>query len=117
LTTTTKSPWGLILILFGAGILSAFQVGKVPPVLADIRSDLAISLFHAGWLLSVFNLTGLLLGTCTGAIADAIASCIDFFHLCPAMAGGHGIFAHTDYREIRFFQGLGLAFDGIHGLC
>ncbi|MBU2631723.1 MAG: MFS transporter [Proteobacteria bacterium] len=67
-----QSPWGLIFILFGAGILSAFQVGKVPPVLSDIRLDLYISLFYAGWLLSIFNLTGLLFGTFAGAIADAI---------------------------------------------
>ncbi|MCK5164312.1 MAG: MFS transporter [Desulfobacula sp.] len=71
-TKKDRSPWGLILILFGAGILSAFQVGKVPPVLSDIRSELMISLFSAGWILSIFNFTGLLLGTCTGAIADAI---------------------------------------------
>ncbi len=67
-----KSPWGLILLLFGVGILSASQIGKVPPVLSDIRSDLVISLFHAGWLLSIFNVTGLFLGTFTGAIADAV---------------------------------------------
>jgi len=71
-TTEEKSPWALVMILFGAGILSAFQVGKVPPVLSDIRSELAISLFYAGWILSIFNFTGLLLGTFTGAIADAI---------------------------------------------
>lgn len=35
-------------------------------------ADHTISLFYAGWLLSIFNLTGLLLGTFTGAIADAI---------------------------------------------
>jgi predicted MFS family arabinose efflux permease len=67
-----QSPWGLIFILFGAGILSAFQVGKVPPVLSDMRADLGISLFDAGWLLSVFTFTGLLMGTFTGAIADAV---------------------------------------------
>jgi MFS family permease len=67
-----KTPWGLVCILLGAGILSAFQVGKVPPVLLDIRSDLSISLFHAGWVLSIFNIIGLVLGTCTGAIADAL---------------------------------------------
>ena len=67
-----KSPWGLIFILFGAGILSAFQVGKVPPVLSDMRADLGISLFDAGWLLSVFTFTGLLMGTFTGAVADAV---------------------------------------------
>lgn len=67
-----KSPWGLVLILFGAGILSAFQIGKVPPVLSDIKAELVISLFYAGWLLSIFNFTGLLLGAFTGAIADTI---------------------------------------------
>ena len=72
LGSQSKTPWGLVLILFGAGILSAFQVGKVPPVLTDIRSDLTISLLYAGWILSIFNLTGLLLGTCAGAIADAV---------------------------------------------
>jgi MFS family permease len=67
-----KTPWGIVCILLGAGILSAFQVGKVPPVLQDIRSDLSISLFHAGWVLSIFNFIGLILGTATGAIADAL---------------------------------------------
>nr|NJM03039.1 MFS transporter [Desulfobacula sp.] len=67
-----QSPWGLIFILFGAGILSAFQVGKAPPVLSDMRADLGISLFDAGWLLSVFTFTGLLMGTFTGAVADAL---------------------------------------------
>ncbi len=47
-------------------------MGKVPPVLQDIRADLAISLVRAGWVLSVFNFIGLILGTCTGAIADAL---------------------------------------------
>lgn len=67
-----KTPWGLVGILLGAGILSAFQVGKVPPVLQDIRVDLGISLFHAGWVLSIFNFIGLMLGAGAGAIADAL---------------------------------------------
>ncbi|MCP4022162.1 MAG: MFS transporter [Desulfobacteraceae bacterium] len=52
--------------------MSAFQVGKVPPVLGDIRADLVLGLFLAGWVLSIFNFTGLMLGTCAGAIADTI---------------------------------------------
>ena len=71
-TTENKTPWGLVLILVGAGIISAFQVGKVPPLLPDIKTELNISLFYAGWILSIFNITGLILGTCTGAIADTI---------------------------------------------
>lgn len=67
-----STPWGLVMILLGAGIFSAFQVGKVPPVLPLIRSDLGISLFQSGWILSIFNFTGLLLGICAGAIADVL---------------------------------------------
>ncbi len=71
-TSQNETPWTLVFILFGAGILSACQVGKVPPVLSDIRFELGVSLFHSGWILSIFNFTGLLLGTCTGIIADTI---------------------------------------------
>ncbi|MCK5099660.1 MAG: MFS transporter, partial [Desulfobacteraceae bacterium] len=71
-TIENKSPWMLVLILVGAGIISAFQVGKVPPLLLDIKTELNISLFYAGWILSIFNITGLILGTCTGVIADTI---------------------------------------------
>ncbi len=66
----TKTPWHIVMLLFGAGILSAFQVGKVPPVIMDIRIDLGISLFYAGWILSIFNFTGLVMGTIAGVIAD-----------------------------------------------
>ena len=69
---TTTTPWPTFFILFGAGILAACQVGKAPPVLTDIRSDLMISLFQSGWILSIFFFTGLLLGTCTGIIADTL---------------------------------------------
>lgn len=67
-----KTPWGLVFLLFGAGVLSACQVGKVPPVLPDIRMDLNVNLFYAGWILSIFNFTGLMLGTSAGIIADTI---------------------------------------------
>ncbi len=85
-----KTPWGLVCILLGAGILSAFQVGKVPPVLQNIRSDLSISLFRAGWVLSIFNFIGLMMGTCTGAIADAL--------------GHRRLVAHSRYGLFKYFR-------------
>jgi len=106
-----QSPWGLIFLLIGAGILSAFQVGKVPPVLSDIRIDLAISLFHAGWILSIFSLTGLLLGTFTGAIADAIGHRrLMLTGLVFQIAGCFiGSFTHSFYGLLasRFLEGAG----------
>jgi len=40
-------------------------------MLVSIRSDLGMSLFLAGWVLSIFNVIGFLLGSVTGAASDA----------------------------------------------
>ena len=45
-TAYTKTPWGLVMILVGAGILAAFQVEKAPPVLPEIKKELGLSLFQ-----------------------------------------------------------------------
>ena len=65
------TPWPLVLLFVGAGVVSAFQVGKAPPMLGLIRSELGMSLFLAGWILSIFNVIGFLLGSITGAVSDA----------------------------------------------
>jgi len=65
-----RTPWGQVFLLVGAGVLAAFQLGKVSPVLPVIRIELGMSLFLAGWLLSSFSVTGLLFGSITGAVAD-----------------------------------------------
>lgn len=70
-STNDKTPWGLVLLLVGAGMVGAFQIGKAPPVLPAIRAELAMSLFLAGWVLSALNIVGLALGSVAGAMADA----------------------------------------------
>ena len=67
-----NTPWGQVLLLVGAGVVASFQIGKVPPVLPGIRSDLALSLFQVSWVLSIFNVTGLFLGPLAGALADRL---------------------------------------------
>ena len=106
-----KSPWGLVLILVGAGVVSAFQVGKVPPLLPDIKTEFMISLFYAGWILSIFNITGLMLGTFTGAIADTIGHrrLLIFGIAMQAMGSFAGSFA-SDFNLLlitRFLEGAG----------
>ena len=67
-----NTPWGQVLLLVGAGVVASFQIGKVPPVLPGIRSDLALSLFQVSWVLSIFNVTGLFIGPLAGALADRL---------------------------------------------
>ena len=70
-TFQEKTPWPRVFLFVGAGVVTAFQVGKVPPVLPIIRAEFGMSLFFAGWILSIFNVIGLVSGSITGAAADA----------------------------------------------
>lgn len=66
-----KTAWGLVLLLVGAGVVGAFQVGKAPPMLLSIRSELGMNLFLSGWILSLFSVIGFLTGSVAGALADS----------------------------------------------
>lgn len=68
--TADKTPWGIVFLLVGAGIVVCFQIGKAPPVLPFIMDELDMSLFAAGWILSIFSIIGLILGSVIGAVSD-----------------------------------------------
>jgi DHA1 family inner membrane transport protein len=56
-------------LIVGAGIVSAFQVGKAPLALDAVRADLELSLAVAGWLLSAFAIVGAVAGMAIGLAA------------------------------------------------
>jgi predicted MFS family arabinose efflux permease len=58
----------------GAGIVSAFQVGKAPIALADVQTDLKLDLSVASWLLSAFAIVGALFGIVIGLAVDHIGA-------------------------------------------
>ena len=50
------------LAVFVAGLTAALHVGKIPPAMAVLRDALEVSLVEAGFLLSVVQVAGMLLG-------------------------------------------------------
>lgn len=66
----TQAGWPLILLIVGAGVVSAFQVGKAPAALDAVRADLALDLAAASWLLSAFAVVGALAGAAIGIAID-----------------------------------------------
>jgi len=62
--------WSVVLIAVGAGVVAAFQVGKAPAALPTLRAELGLSLFAAGWVISLFNVMSVIGGMAAGAIAD-----------------------------------------------
>jgi MFS family permease len=66
------TPWPIVLLLVGAGIVSAFQIGKAPAALVALRAELGMSLTTAAWVISIFNVVGVASGMALGAFADRI---------------------------------------------
>ena len=62
------------MIAIAAGIVAAVQVGKVPPLITLLHTELGLSLVAAGWLASLFNLTGALFGVMGGAMTHKVGA-------------------------------------------
>jgi MFS family permease len=69
-----RSNWTRICILILAGVVSAMQVGKVPPALPLLREDLHVGLIASAWILSMFSALGALFGSLAGVFADRFGS-------------------------------------------
>lgn len=76
ITATSAAPaehgtnWRVVWVTFGAGIVAAMHVGKLPPALTEIRTELGAGLVLAGWIASMIAAMGFGLGLTAGAISD-----------------------------------------------
>ena len=64
--------WPRVLLLCAAGVVAAFQIGKAPAALPTLRAELGLDLVTAGWVISIFNVLGLVLGMAVGGLAERL---------------------------------------------
>jgi CP family cyanate transporter-like MFS transporter len=88
----TTTAWPQISVLLLAGIVAAFQVGKVPPALVFLHAQFGISALTAGWILSIFAAIGSLTGIVFGQLADQLGARRTVIGglACIALASGLG---------------------------
>ncbi len=67
-----ETRWGVVIVVFLAGIVAAGHIGMLPAALPAIRGELGIDLVTAGWVLSIFSVTAVGLGMLAGGIADRL---------------------------------------------
>ena len=110
-TDTPQTQWLIVWIAFGAGIVAATHVGKLPPALPEIRADLGAGLVLGGWIASMISCTGFALGIGSGTLADRIGQRRVLIMGLAAMTIGSlgGAFAMSGEIMLasRFFEGLG----------
>ena len=59
-------------LVLGTGVSSALHIGKLPVAIPALQQDLGLSLVQAGFLLSLVQVAGMLLGLLIGLAADRL---------------------------------------------
>jgi len=110
-TETGQTQWLIVWVAFGAGIVAAIHVGKLPPAMPEIRVDLGAGLVLGGWIASMISCTGFALGIVAGTIADRIGQRQVLVMGLVAMTAGSLGGAFASFGEFmlvsRFIEGLG----------
>lgn len=110
-TDTPQTQWLIVWVAFGAGIVAATHIGKLPPAMPEIRADLGAGLVLGGWIASMISCTGFALGIVAGTLADRIGLRRVLITGLIAMTAGSlgGAFAATGEIMLasRFIEGLG----------
>ncbi|MEY3991627.1 MAG: hypothetical protein RIS04_390 [Pseudomonadota bacterium] len=70
--TRKATPIGAAWVVVAAGGVAALQVGKLPPALPALQTELGLSLVQSGFLLSMVQLAGLTLAVFMGVLADGM---------------------------------------------
>jgi len=113
LTTDTAPRWDIVALACAAGILAGMQLGKVPPLLPQLRDEFGMNLVAAGWLASAFSGVIGFLGLACGIFADRLGRRRAMLGglACLVAAGAVGSLAQggAQFIAARLFEGLGFA--------
>jgi MFS family permease len=110
-TAQSKTHWDIILVAFGAGMMAAGHIGKLPAALPMIRGELGLDLVTAGWIVSIFNATSIALGMLVGIFADRLGHrrviVASLLMLCVGSVWGATVTSGVQLLLARLAEGLG----------
>ena len=79
--TAQATRWVAVWAIFAGGLVGGAYVGKVPPALPLLRAEFGLTLVETGYIATVLNVVGGLIGMFAGAFSDR------FGHKRVALAG------------------------------
>src|SRR5258706_11501865 len=62
--------WGAVWAMYAAGVACGAFVGKVPPALPEMRAELGLTLVESGFIATMINFLGALVGMLMGILCD-----------------------------------------------
>lgn len=98
-------------VVIVSGMVAALHVGKIPPAIPVLREALGLTLVEAGFLLSMVQMAGMLVGVFVGVATDSIGRRRSLItgQSILAIASFCGIWAQrpADLLVLRAFEGFG----------
>lgn len=98
-------------LVIAAGVVAALHVGKLPPVIPVLRTDLGVTLVQGGFLLAIVQMAGMILGVFAGSLADRLGPrrvmLLGLGLLAVASMGGALAHSATLLLATRAVEGLG----------
>jgi len=103
--------WRAIWAVFGGGLVAGAYMTKVPPALPALRSELGLSLVEATFVVTTFNVLGMLVGIVAGMFGDRYGRKRLALGGLALMAAG-GVFGAAVHSFVslllsRFIEGVG----------
>jgi MFS family permease len=103
--------WRGIILVYGAGLLAAGQLGLVAPLVPALQGELNLSLAFVGLILSVVTLVGAVLGLAAGGVVERSGYARAIFVGLALMTLAAGVCAWADTGAMllaaRCFAGVG----------
>lgn len=113
MTTDSAQRWDIVALACTAGIMAGMQLGKVPPLLPQLRAEFGFDLVAAGWLASAFSGVIGFLGLACGIFADRLGRRRAMLSglACLVVAGSAGSLTHggIPFIAARLCEGVGFA--------
>ena len=99
------------LVVIAAGVCAALHVGKLAPAVTTLQAELGMTLVQAGFLLSLVQGAGMLLGLVFGALADGLGArrsmVLGLAVLAAASAAGGSVSGVSALMLCRAAEGFG----------
>ena len=106
-----RSSTGAAATVILAGMVAAVHIGKIPPAIPVLREALGVTLVQAGFLLSLVQLAGMLLGVLVGVACDGLGLRRSMLAgqviLFAASLAGMWARQPSDLLALRALEGLG----------
>ncbi len=110
----SRTNWWAVLVVYGAGVLAAAQIGKLAPLGSSIRLELGLSLGGFGAAISLVQMLSVIFGVGGGLLAQRIGPrrlLVTGLLVCGA--GGlaaSAAWSGSSFLALRVLEGLGYLF-------